>query len=102
MDITIYDLIMPSVMVAMWMIIRAMSPSVKKLNFKPLLGDLRMMVTGTVSCPVVVLGFLFSAFKAMLQAIIMPVKWAISFIILAFDAVIQIAILIKDFITLKE
>ena len=102
MDITIYDLIMPSVMVAMWLIIRAMSPSVKKLNFKPLLEDLRMMVTGTVSCPVVVLGYIFSALKAVLQAIIAPVKWAISFIILAFDAVIQIAILIKDFITLKE
>lgn len=102
MDVTIYDLIMPAAMVAIWMIIRAMSPSVKKLNFKPLLDDLYIMASSIVSVPMVVLNHIATIFKTAVQAISVIVAGILAFIVLAFDVIIQITILIKDFITFKE
>ena len=102
MEITIYDLIIPAVMVIMMSIVRALVPSAKKLNYTPLLEDLSLIVSGLVSIPMSIIGYIAEIIKIIAQAISTVVAGLLSIVILIFDAVKQVTILMIDFVTLKS
>lgn len=102
MEITIYDLIIPAVMVIMLSIIRALVPSAKKLNYTPLLEDLSLIVSGLVSIPMSIIGYIAEIIKIIVQAISTVVAGILAIVIMIFDAVKQVTILMIDFVTLKS
>ena len=102
MEITIYDLIIPAVMVIMMSIIRALVPSAKKLNYTPLLEDLSLIVSGLVSIPMSIIGYIAEIIKIIVQAISTVVAGILAIVIMIFDAVKQVTILMIDFVTLKS
>ena len=102
MEITIYDLIIPAVMVIMMSIVRALVPSAKKLNYTPLLEDLSLIVSGLVSIPMSIIGYIAEIIKIIVQAISTVVAGILAIVIMIFDAVKQVTILMIDFVTLKS
>lgn len=102
MEITIYDLIIPAVMVIMMFIVRALVPSAKKLNYTPLLEDLSLIVSGLVSIPMSIIGYIAEIIKIIVQAISTVVAGILAIVIMIFDAVKQVTILMIDFVTLKS
>ena len=102
MEITIYDLVIPAVMVIMLSIIRALVPSAKKLNYTPLLEDLSLIVSSVVTIPMTVIGYIAEIIKIIAQAVSTVVAGLLAIVIIIFDAVKQVTILMIDFVTLKS
>ena len=102
MEITIYDMIIPAVMVIMMSIVRALVPSAKKLNYTPLLEDLSLIVSGLVSIPMSIIGYIAEIIKIIVQAISTVVAGILAIVIMIFDAVKQVTILMITFVTLKS
>ena len=102
MEITIYDLIIPAVMVIMMSIIRALVPSAKKLNYTPLLEDLSLIVSSVVTIPMTVIGYIAEIIKIIAQATSTVAAGILAIVIIMFDAIKQITILLIDFVTLKS